>query len=114
MWEYENFSAWWFSWYAAGQAENTTTNHPSMGAAKSMDKTAAGEVWREGTAAGGKRVGDGTMTKAADDKSVGRQRSRRHNNQPSTEGCSGSVGGNNNGCRNDGDKGNGGSKGCCR
>jgi hypothetical protein len=21
------FSAWWFSWYAAGRAENATTNH---------------------------------------------------------------------------------------
>ena len=28
------------------------------------------------------------------------------------EGCSGGVGGNNNGCRNDGGKGDGGSEGC--
>ena len=27
MWEHEKFSAWWFSWYAAGRAENATTNH---------------------------------------------------------------------------------------
>ena len=23
----KTFSAWWFSWYAAGRAENATTNH---------------------------------------------------------------------------------------
>ena len=27
MWEHETFLAWWFSWYAAGWAENATTNH---------------------------------------------------------------------------------------
>ncbi len=42
----------------------------------------------------------------------GRQRSRQHNNQPLTEGCSGSIGGNNNGCRDDGGKGDCGSEGC--
>ncbi len=42
----KTFSAWWFSWYAAGQAENTTANHPSTGAATLIDKTAAGEVWK--------------------------------------------------------------------
>ncbi len=41
-----------------------------------------------------------------------RQRSRQHNNQPSTEGCSGGVGGNNNGCHDDGGKGDCGSEGC--
>jgi hypothetical protein len=51
------------------------------------------------------------MMKAADDRSGGRRRSRRHNNQPSTEYCSGGVGSNNNGCRDDGGKGNGGSEG---
>ncbi len=25
MWEHETFSSWWFSWYAAGRAENATT-----------------------------------------------------------------------------------------
>ena len=63
-------------------------------------------------AAGGKSVDNRTMTKAADDRSGGRRQSRQHNIQPSTEGCIGGVGGNNNGCRDDGGKGNGGSEGC--
>ena len=37
---------------------------------------------------------------------------RQHNNQPLTEGCSGSVGGNNNGCRDDRGKSDGGSEDC--
>jgi hypothetical protein len=52
------------------------------------------------------------MTKVADDRSGGRRQSKRHSDQPSTEGCSSSVGGNNNGCRDDGGKGVGGSEGC--
>ena len=27
MWEHETFSSWWFSWYAAGRAENATTKN---------------------------------------------------------------------------------------
>jgi hypothetical protein len=60
---------------------------------------------------GGESVDDRTMTKAADDRSGGRRRSRRHNNLPSTEGFSSSIGGNSNSCRNGGGKGNGGSEG---
>ena len=57
--------------------------------------------------AGGESVDNRTMTKAVDDRSGGRRRSRLHNNQPSTEGCSGGVGGNSNGCRDGGGKGDG-------
>jgi len=40
-------------------------------------------------AAGGKSVDNRTMTKAANDTSGSRKWSRQHNNQLSTEGCSG-------------------------
>ena len=83
-----------------------------MGAAKVMDRTAAGKSRQKGTAAGGESVDVRTMTKAADKKMGNRRRSRRHNNQPSTEGCSGGIGDNNNGYRDDGGKGDGGSEGC--
>jgi len=91
---------------------------PTTGAAKVMDGrdksdiTVAGKGRQKGMAAGGESVDDPTMTKAADARLGGRRRSRRHNNQPSTEGCIGSVGGNNNGCCDYGGKGDGGSKGC--
>jgi hypothetical protein len=63
-------------------------------------------------AADGKSVDDSTITKAEEDRPGGRQRSRQHNNQPSTEGCSGGVGSNNNGCCDDGGKCNVGSEAC--
>ena len=117
MWEHENVysSVVQLVYCWAGRECN---NQPSTGVVKVMDgrdksdRTAAGEGQQWEMMAGSESVDDHTMTKVVDDRSGGIQRSRRHNNQPSTEGCRGGVGGNNNSCRDDGGKGDGGSKGC--
>jgi len=108
----ETLSAWWFSWYAAGRAENATTNHRQERRRCWIGQRLAkvGDRGRR-PAAGDESVDDRTMAKAADDRSDGRRRSMRHNNQPSMEGFSSSIGGNSNSCRNGRGKGDGGSEG---